>query len=91
MYKGLYTILITINIVTVIIIISLFFFWGALGYQFYYFQMLPSLNKVLPTLPTRRIKMNEKPFPCHFRLFISRDSLSLRLGHPRELSPLNGE
>ena len=26
MYKGLYTILITINIVTVIIIISLFFF-----------------------------------------------------------------
>ena len=51
MYKGLYTILITINIVATIAIslFCFFFFLGPLGCQFYYCQMLPSLNKVLPT------------------------------------------
>ena len=54
MYKGLCTILITINIAaTIVISLLVCFFLGPLGYQFYYFQMLSSFNKVLPTyLPT---------------------------------------
>ena len=32
-----------------------------------------------------------KMFPCHFWLFTSRDSLSLRLQHLRWPSPLNGQ
>ena len=60
MCKGLYTILITINIVTTIAISSFcfvlffcffvcLFFIGPLGYQFYYYPVLSSSNKVLPT------------------------------------------
>ena len=32
-----------------LLLLVCFFFWGPLGYRFYYCQMLPLLNEVLPT------------------------------------------